>query len=109
MNYNIRGENMEVTPSLRDYVEKKVGKVERYFDSPPVADVHVKMQVQNTNENDIEVTILCLNFFCELKKRIQICMPPSTLWLRNLSDKYANTKRKSIANSGKVERKTFLK
>ncbi|MBM7631267.1 putative sigma-54 modulation protein [Geomicrobium sediminis] len=57
MNYNIRGENMEVTPSLRDYVEKKVGKVERYFDSTPVADVHVKMQVRSTNEHSIEVTI----------------------------------------------------
>ena len=35
MNYNIRGENMEVTPALRDYVEKKVGKLERYFDTTP--------------------------------------------------------------------------
>ncbi|WP_184404686.1 ribosome hibernation-promoting factor, HPF/YfiA family [Geomicrobium halophilum] len=56
MNYNIRGENMEVTPSLRDYVEKKIGKVERYFDTPPVAEVHVKMHSQNT-QNSIEVTI----------------------------------------------------
>lgn len=56
MDYNIRGENLEVTPALRNYVEKKVGKLERYFDTTPVADVHVKMQVQNT-ENIIEVTI----------------------------------------------------
>jgi len=27
--YNIRGENIEVTDSIRDYVEKKVGKLER--------------------------------------------------------------------------------
>ncbi|QDI91848.1 ribosome-associated translation inhibitor RaiA [Salicibibacter halophilus] len=57
MNYNIRGENMEVTPSLREYVEKKVGKVERYFDTTPVADVHVKMHVQNNQQHSIEVTI----------------------------------------------------
>ncbi|MDA3130961.1 ribosome hibernation-promoting factor, HPF/YfiA family [Aliibacillus thermotolerans] len=56
MDYNIRGENLEVTPALRNYVEKKVGKLERYFETTPVADVHVKMQVQNT-EHIIEVTI----------------------------------------------------
>lgn len=56
MDYNIRGENLEVTPALRNYVEKKVSKLERYFDTPPVADVHVKMEVQNT-EHIIEVTI----------------------------------------------------
>ncbi|WP_062050182.1 ribosome hibernation-promoting factor, HPF/YfiA family [Bacillus sp. JCM 19034] len=56
MKYNIRGENLEVTPALRDYVEKKVGKLERYFDTTPVADVNVRMQVLN-NQHMIEVTI----------------------------------------------------
>ncbi|MFC0469936.1 ribosome hibernation-promoting factor, HPF/YfiA family [Halalkalibacter kiskunsagensis] len=56
MNYNIRGENLEITPALRDYVEKKVGKLERYFDTTPVADVNVKMQVLN-NQHIIEITI----------------------------------------------------
>ena len=31
MNYNIRGENIEVTPAIREYVEKKIDKIERYF------------------------------------------------------------------------------
>ncbi|MCK0472970.1 ribosome-associated translation inhibitor RaiA [Halalkalibacter sp. APA_J-10(15)] len=56
MKYNIRGENLEVTPALRDYVEKKVGKLERYFDTTPVADVNVRMQVLN-NQHMIEITI----------------------------------------------------
>ncbi|MFC0559299.1 ribosome hibernation-promoting factor, HPF/YfiA family [Halalkalibacter alkalisediminis] len=56
MKYNIRGENMEVTPALRDYVEKKVGKLERYFDTTPIADVNVRMQVLNT-QHIIEITI----------------------------------------------------
>jgi putative sigma-54 modulation protein len=56
MNYNIRGENLEITPALRDYVEKKVGKLERYFDTTPVADVNVRMQVLNT-QHIIEITI----------------------------------------------------
>lgn len=56
MKYNIRGENLEVTDAIRDYVKKKVGKLERYFDTPPTSDVHVKLSVYN-NEQRIEVTI----------------------------------------------------
>ncbi|MHC3850084.1 HPF/RaiA family ribosome-associated protein, partial [Streptococcus thermophilus] len=29
--YSIRGENIEVTEALRDYVESKLRKVEKYF------------------------------------------------------------------------------
>jgi putative sigma-54 modulation protein len=31
LNYNIRGENVEVTPAIREHVESKINKVERYF------------------------------------------------------------------------------
>ena len=31
LNFNIRGENIEVTPAIREHVEKKIEKVERYF------------------------------------------------------------------------------
>ena len=29
--FNIRGKNTEITPALREYVEKRVGKINRYF------------------------------------------------------------------------------
>ncbi|MEH7381302.1 ribosome-associated translation inhibitor RaiA [Bacillus sp. JJ1533] len=57
MNYNVRGENIEVTPALREYVEKKVGKLERYFDSTPDAKVNVNLKVNNAKDHKIEVTI----------------------------------------------------
>ncbi|MFC4557517.1 ribosome hibernation-promoting factor, HPF/YfiA family [Virgibacillus kekensis] len=56
MRYNIRGENLEVTGSIRDYVEKKISKLERYFDTTPASDVHVNLSVYN-DEQRIEVTI----------------------------------------------------
>lgn len=56
MNYNIRGENIEVTQPIREYVEKKIGKLNRYFDNPPSSDVHVNLSVYN-EEQQIEVTI----------------------------------------------------
>ena len=56
MMYNIRGENIEVTPAIREYAEKKLGKLERYFDETPTADVNVNLKVYN-NDQKIEVTI----------------------------------------------------
>ncbi|RHX71818.1 ribosomal subunit interface protein, partial [Lactiplantibacillus plantarum] len=33
LNFNIRGENIEVTQAIRDYVQKRVGKLQKYFDN----------------------------------------------------------------------------
>lgn len=56
MKYTIRGENIEVTTAIREYIEKKISKLERYFNTPPTSDVHVNLSVFN-NEQRIEVTI----------------------------------------------------
>lgn len=56
MNYNIRGERIEVTEALRDYVEKKVGKLEKYFDTPPTSDVSVTLRVTR-DIHSVEVMI----------------------------------------------------
>ena len=31
--FNIRGKNIEITQPLREYVEKRVGKITKYFDN----------------------------------------------------------------------------
>ncbi len=57
MDYNIRGENIEVTPALRDYVEKKVGRVEKYFSNTPNATVYVNLKVYSDRTAKVEITI----------------------------------------------------
>ncbi|WP_026694360.1 ribosome hibernation-promoting factor, HPF/YfiA family [Peribacillus kribbensis] len=57
MNYNVRGENIEVTQALRDYVEKKIGKLERYFNDTPDSNVNVNLKVYNDKNTKVEVTI----------------------------------------------------
>ena len=44
-NYNVRGENIEVTKAIRDYAEKKVSKLERFFDNAPDATAYVNLKV----------------------------------------------------------------
>lgn len=55
--YNVRGENIEVTQAIRDYIEKKVGKLERYFSDSPEATVHVNLKVYTEKTAKVEVTI----------------------------------------------------
>ncbi|MDA1476543.1 ribosome hibernation-promoting factor, HPF/YfiA family [Bacillus changyiensis] len=57
MRYNVRGENIEVTTALREHVEKKIGKLERYFENNVDANVHVNLKFYNDQESKVEVTI----------------------------------------------------
>lgn len=56
MKYNIRGQRLEVTDALHDYVEKKLSRLERYFEAPPQSDVNVTLSVTK-GQQAIEVTI----------------------------------------------------
>lgn len=57
MKYNVRGENIEVTPALREYVEKKLSKLNRYFNTTPNANVHVNLKTYTDKRAKVEVTI----------------------------------------------------
>jgi putative sigma-54 modulation protein len=46
MQLAISGKNLEVTDSLRAYVEKKIGRLDRYL--PNVSDARVELAVENT-------------------------------------------------------------
>lgn len=56
MKFQIRGDRMEVTSALREHVEKRLGKLERYFETPLNAVVNVTMTVIR-DVHTIEVTI----------------------------------------------------
>ncbi len=57
MKYNVRGENIEVTPAIREYVEKKISKLERYFTETPDAKVNVNLRFNQDKTSKVEVTI----------------------------------------------------
>jgi putative sigma-54 modulation protein len=56
MKFGIRGEHLEVTEALRDYVEKKLSRLERYFDAPLSSEAHVTLSVIKGLQT-VEVTI----------------------------------------------------
>lgn len=55
--YNVRGENIEVTQAIRDYAEKKVRKLERFFTDVPDATAYVNLKVYSDKTAKAEVTI----------------------------------------------------
>lgn len=57
LNFNIRGENIEVTPAIRDYVENKIEKIEKYFNDGVNANANVNLKVYNDKQTKVEVTI----------------------------------------------------
>jgi len=54
MKVQVRGRNIEVTDALKDYISKRVGKLDRYIDN--LGDAQVTMTVEKDSHR-IEVTI----------------------------------------------------
>ncbi|MDQ8734013.1 ribosome hibernation-promoting factor, HPF/YfiA family [Paenibacillus sp. LHD-38] len=56
MNYNIRGQHFQVTDALRDYVEKKLSRLDKYFEAPITSDINATLSVTK-GRHAVEVTI----------------------------------------------------
>lgn len=55
--FSIRGENIEVTEAIRDYVESKLAKIEKYFIEEQEIDTRVNLKVYREKTSKVEVTI----------------------------------------------------
>lgn len=56
MNINIRGDKIEVTESIKNYVKEKLARLDRYFENASKIDAHVIVRARN-GEQVIEITI----------------------------------------------------
>lgn len=56
MRYNIRGSKVEVTDSIKNYVEEKLNRLNKYFESADEYTANVLVKVNGINQT-IEVTI----------------------------------------------------
>ena len=57
MKLNIRGKNLSVTPAIKDYVEKKMSKLDKYFKDGDTINSNIIIKTR-ANKDVIEVTIL---------------------------------------------------
>ncbi len=56
MKFNIRGKNVDVTPAIKSYIEEKIGRLDKYLESPSDVFASVVAKVRG-KEQIIEVTI----------------------------------------------------
>ncbi|MBH8608658.1 ribosome hibernation-promoting factor, HPF/YfiA family [Thermoactinomyces sp. CICC 10521] len=69
MRYVIRGNNFQVTDALKDFAARKLGRLEKYFDSSPnqEAEAHVAMSVIK-DQHKVEVTIPYPGLLCRAEE-----------------------------------------
>lgn len=57
LRYQVRGENLEITPAIREYIENKVSKLEKYFSNELEANVYANAKVYKNGNQKIEITV----------------------------------------------------
>ena len=67
--FEIHGENLTITDAIRNYIEEKIGKLERYFNNVPNATAHVKVKTYQNSATKIEVTIPLKNVTLRAEER----------------------------------------
>ncbi|MCI8777851.1 MAG: ribosome-associated translation inhibitor RaiA [Bacilli bacterium] len=56
MKFNIRGQKIEVTPAIKEYAEKKIGKLNKYFSNADELVASILLKIRG-KEQIVEVTI----------------------------------------------------
>src|SRR5574344_2100620 len=61
MKINIHGDKVKVTSFIQDYIQEKISKLDKYFDSASAITANVKIKVRN-DDQIIEVTVPTADF-----------------------------------------------
>ncbi|MDJ1111120.1 MULTISPECIES: ribosome hibernation-promoting factor, HPF/YfiA family [Macrococcus] len=67
--FEIHGDNITVTDAIRNYIEEKLSKLERYFTNVPEANAHVKIKTYQDGKSKVEVTIPLKNVTLRAEER----------------------------------------
>lgn len=90
LKYNVRGENIEVTDALRSYVEKRLKKLEKYFDLNQDIIAHVNLKVYRDRTAKVEVTIPLPYLVLRAEETTDDMYRSIDFVLKNLNDKLEN-------------------
>ena len=68
MKISIRGDKLTVTKSMKEYITEKLGKLDKYFESPKDTECKVLIKVKNQDQS-IEVTVPTSKFTLRAEER----------------------------------------
>ena len=61
MKFNVHGKKIEVTDSIKNYIEEKIGKLDKYFENPDEITATALIKLRG-NDQVVEVTINANSF-----------------------------------------------
>ena len=70
MKTSIRGDKVTITKAIKDYIQEKLGRLDKYFDNPKSIECKVLVKVKNF-EQSIEVTVPTSKFTLRAEERHQ--------------------------------------
>ena len=88
MKLTVRGNKLEVTDSIRNYVEEKLGKLDKYFEEADEINANVLFRIQGKNQI-VEVTV-------PIKKYILRAEEDNEGMNRNVSEDIRRGKQKEV-------------
>ncbi|TLG72707.1 ribosome hibernation-promoting factor, HPF/YfiA family [Culicoidibacter larvae] len=68
MRYSIRGQNVEITPAIKDYVEDKFSKLDKHFHNPDEVEAKVLIKVYHHLQR-IEATIHAYKYILRVDEK----------------------------------------
>lgn len=68
MKLNIRGQNVEVTPAIKDYVTEKFARLDRFFEAPEEVEAKVLFKVYDHMQR-IEATVYANRFILRIDEK----------------------------------------
>ena len=99
MIYNIRGDKILVTDSIKEYITEKLDKLNKYFDKPEEITANILVKVKGF-EQTIEVTIPTTNFTIRNEESAEDLYAAIDL----VSDKIERQIRKNKTRINKIEK-----
>ena len=70
MKTTIRGDKVTITKSIKEYIQEKLGRLDKYFDNPKSIECKVLVKVKNFDQT-IEVTVPTSKFTLRAEERHQ--------------------------------------
>ena len=101
MKYLIRGEKIQVTDSIKDYIQEKLSKMDKYLDNPENVEAKILIKVKGV-EQRVEVTIQTKGYFLRAEEAHSDLYAAIDLIIDKLEREYklkVNTKKTKIVNN----------
>ena len=104
MKFNIHGKKLEVTESIKNYIEEKIGRLDKYFENPSNITATVLIKLRG-NEQVVEATINANKFMLRAEESHKDLYAS----IDKVSDKIERQIRKNKTRMSKKVNKDYVK